>query len=146
VGGRPRGAPLQSRFVILIDSSAWIEFLRDTGSTACLRVDELLGTDIAVCEPVWMEILAGARDDRHLADLRKLLARATLLATESIDFEEAAGLYRICRRQGETPRKMIDCLIAAIAIRSNVPVLHADEDFEVLARYTVLMTDRGRRP
>jgi predicted nucleic acid-binding protein len=64
-----------------------------------------------------------------------------LLATESVDFEEAAALNRICCRQGETPRKLIDCLIAAIAIRSNVPILHADTDFEVLARHTALSTD-----
>jgi predicted nucleic acid-binding protein len=126
--------------VILIDSSAWIEFLRDTGSPTCLRVDELLGTDIAVCEPVRMEILAGARDDPQLSDLRRLLARATLLATESIDYEEAAALYRSCRRQGETPRKLIDCLIAAIAIRVSVPILHTDADFDVLSRHTALTT------
>lgn len=126
--------------MILIDSSAWIEFLRDTGSPACNRVDELLGTEIAVCDPVWMEVLAGARDDRHLTDLRGLLAGGTLLATESVDYEEAAALYRICRRRGETPRKLIDCLIAAIAIRSDVPILHADSDFEVLARHTALRT------
>ena len=141
MGGQSRGAPLQPNFVILIDSSAWIEFLRDTGSPTCLRVDELLGTDTAVCEPVWMEILAGARDDRHLTDLRRLLARATLLPTESIDYEEAAALYRSCRRQGETPRRLIDCLIAAIAIRSHLPILHADADFEVLSRNTALTTD-----
>jgi len=126
--------------VILIDSSAWIEFLRDTGSPTCLRVDALLGTDIAVCEPVRMEVLAGARDDRHLSDLRRLLARATVLATEPADFEGAASLYRTCRRQGETPRTLVDCLIAAIAVRSEVPVLHADADFEVLARHTALTT------
>ena len=126
--------------MILIDSSAWIEFLRDTGSTACNRVEELIGTEIAVCDPVWMEVLAGARDDRHLTDLRGLLAGGTLLATESVDYEEAAALYRICRRRGETPRKLIDCLIAAIAIRSDVPILHADSDFEVLARHTALRT------
>jgi len=126
--------------VILIDSSAWIEFLRNTGSPTCLRVDDLLATDIAVCEPVRMEILAGARDDRHLSGLRRLLGRATLLRTESAAFEEAAALYRSCRRQGETPRKLIDCLIAAIAIASNVPVLHSDEDFEVLARHSELVT------
>jgi predicted nucleic acid-binding protein len=124
--------------VILVDSSAWIEFLRDTGSPACLRVDELLGADIAICEPVWMEILAGARDDRHLSDLRRLLATAALLSTEPVDFEEAAALYRVCRRSGETPRKLIDCLIAAIAIRVGASVLHADADFDVLARHTDL--------
>ena len=126
--------------MILIDSSTWIEFLRDTGTPTCLRVDELLGTATAICEPVWMEILAGAGDDRHLSDLRSLLARATLLATELVDHEEAAALLRSCRRQGETPRKLIDCLIAAIAIRSNVPILHADADFEVLSRHTALTT------
>lgn len=126
--------------MILVDSSAWIEFLRDTGSPTCLRVDELLAADIAVCEPVRMEILSGARDDRHLSDLRRLLGRATLLSTESADYEEAAALYRNCRRQGETPRKLIDCLIAAIAIASSVAVLHSDLDFDVLARHTGLVT------
>jgi len=126
--------------VILIDSSAWIEFLRDTGSPVCNKVDELLGGDIAVCEPVWMEVLAGARDDRHLSDLRRLLAGATMVATESVDYEESAALYRMCRRSGETPRKLIDCLIAAVALRADVAVLHLDSDFDVLSRHTTLRT------
>ena len=126
--------------MILIDTSAWIEFLRDTGSDVCVRVDKLLGTDIATCDPVRMEVLAGARDEHHLSDLRRLLAGATLLSTQPADYEAAATLYRSCRRNGETVRKLIDCLIAAVAIRSNVPILHSDVDFEVLARHTALET------
>jgi predicted nucleic acid-binding protein len=61
-------------------------------------------------------VLAGARDERHLSDLRGLLARATLLRTEAIDYEEAAALCRVRRRRGETVRKLIDCLIANIAV------------------------------
>ncbi|HEY5091649.1 MAG TPA: PIN domain nuclease [Acidimicrobiales bacterium] len=128
--------------MILIDTSAWIEFLRDTGSSVCLRVDELMGDDIAICEPVRMEILAGARDDKQLNDLRRLLARATLLKTEPIDHEEAASLYRVCRRGGETVRALIDCLIATIAIRSDVPILHNDADFEAIGRHTALQISR----
>ena len=124
--------------MILIDTSAWIEFLRDTRSLVCQRVGDLIGAEIAVCEPVRMEILAGDRDDKHLNDLRKLMARGTLLVTESIDYEEAASLYRVCRRGGETARKSIGCLIASIAIRHDIPVLHNDADFEVLARHTAL--------
>jgi predicted nucleic acid-binding protein len=130
--------------VTLIDSSAWVEFLRDTGSLVCNRVDTLLGEETATCEPVWMEILAGARDERHLSELRRLLAGTAMLTTTSIDYEEAAALYRICRRNGETPRRLIDCLIAAIAIRSDVEVLHLDTDFDVLARHTSLRIDSGR--
>ena len=67
--------------MILIDSSAWIEFLGDTGSPVCNRVDELLGGDVAICDPIRMEVLAGARSDEHLAALRGLLARASLVPT-----------------------------------------------------------------
>jgi predicted nucleic acid-binding protein len=126
--------------LILVDTSAWVEFLRDTGSAVCARVDELLDGEIATCEPVRMELLAGARDEAHLSQLRRLLARASLIPTEAVDFEDAAALYRTCRRQGETVRRLVDCLIAAIAIRADVVVLHADADFDVLARHTELRT------
>jgi predicted nucleic acid-binding protein len=127
--------------VIVIDTSAWIEFLRDTGSPACIRVDQLLGDDIATCDPIRMEVLAGARDERHLVDLRRLLARASVIPTEPTDYEEAAALYRICRRNGETVRKLIDCLIASVTVRAGLSILHADADFEVLARHTDLRSE-----
>jgi predicted nucleic acid-binding protein len=127
--------------VILIDTSAWVEFLRDTGSAVCDRVDTLLDGDIATCHPIRMEVLAGARDEQHLADLRGLLARASLIPTEPADYEQAAALYRACRRRGDTVRKLIDCLIGATAIRTSTPVLHSDNDFEVLARHTPLPLD-----
>jgi predicted nucleic acid-binding protein len=127
--------------MILVDTSAWVEFLRDTGSPACERVDELLAGDVATCHPIRMEVLAGARDEAQLRALRGLLARATILATEPSHYEEAAALYRTDRRRGETVRRLIDCLIAAHAIKAGVPVLHADADFDVLARHTDLQVD-----
>ena len=89
-----------------------------------------------------MELLAGARHEQHLRDLRGLLARASLVPTEPADYEEAAVLYRACRGGGETVRKLIDCLIAATAMRTSIPILHSDRDFEVLARYTPLQIER----
>ena len=124
--------------MILVDTSAWIEFLRDTGSTVCGRVDAALGGDIAICDAIRMEVLAGARDGRHLDSLRRLLARASVLPTEPVHYEEAAALFRRCRRRGDTVRRLIDCLIAAVAIRADIPVLHCDGDFDVLARHTEL--------
>jgi predicted nucleic acid-binding protein len=127
--------------LILVDTSAWVEFLRDTGSSVCQRVDDLLDGEMATCHPIRMEILAGARDEQHLNDLRRLLARASLLPTRATDYEQAAALFRICRRGGETVRKLIDCLIAATAIRLGAIVLHADSDFDVLARHAGLQID-----
>lgn len=126
--------------MILIDTSAWIEFLRDTGSPVCRKVDALLGSEIAVCDPVRMEVLAGARGPGHLTALRGLLARGVTLPTTSADYETAAALYRICRQRGGTVRKFIDCLIAAVAIASDCPILHSDTDFETLAKHTALRT------
>jgi len=130
--------------LILVDTSAWVEFLRDTGSVVCVRVDELLDQRIATCDPIRMEILAGARDDSHLKDLCRLLARAAALAVEPADYETAAALYRRCRSRGETVRRSIDCLIAAVAIRIDLPLLHADNHFDVLARHTALRLDQPR--
>jgi predicted nucleic acid-binding protein len=124
--------------MVLVDTSAWIEFLRDTGSRTCERVDRLLAADVATCDPVRMEVLAGARGEDHLVALRRMLARAASIPTETTDWEDAAALFRACRRRGETVRRLVDCLIAAIAIRGDVPILHADADFEVLARHTRL--------
>jgi predicted nucleic acid-binding protein len=88
-----------------------------------------------------MEVLAGARDEAQLDQLRGLLARASVLQTGATGYERAALLYRACRAAGETPRTLIDCLIAAVAIREDVTVLHAAVDFDVLARHTALRVE-----
>ena len=124
--------------MILIDTSAWIEFLRNTGSKPCEQVDQALAREVATCDAVRMELLAGARDEYHLLSLRRLLARATIIQTRPADYDEAAALYRRCRVHGETVRKLIDCLIASVAIRAGASILHNDKDFDVLARHTGL--------
>jgi predicted nucleic acid-binding protein len=61
-----------------------------------------------------------------------------------VDYEAAAELYQACRRRGATVRELIDCLIAAVAIREPAAVLHNDRDFETLARHTRLRVERCR--
>ncbi|MEA3078216.1 MAG: hypothetical protein QOF60_3124 [Actinomycetota bacterium] len=124
--------------MILLDTSAWVEFLRATGSPVCERVDGLLAGDVFTCHPVRMEVLAGGRDETHVHNLRRLLGRAVVLPTATTDYDDAAALYRTCRRNGETVRRTLDCLIAAVAIKAKVPVLHLDRDFDTLARHTPL--------
>jgi len=122
--------------VILVDTSARIEFLRDTGSEVCVAVDRLLDADLAICDAVSMEVLAGARNERHLIQLRGLLARATMLPTTPADYDAAASMYRTCRACGETVPRLVNCLIGAVAVRAGAEILHADVDFSALARHT----------
>ncbi len=131
--------------LILVDTSAWVEYLRGTDSPAHVATrTALLGDALATCDAVRMELLAGARSERHARDLNSLLARAVSLDTAATDYEFAASIYRQCRRGGETPRSLIDCLIAAVAIRTGTPVLHTDRDFDMIARHSPLGTVANR--
>ncbi|HEY2334274.1 MAG TPA: PIN domain nuclease [Solirubrobacterales bacterium] len=127
--------------MILVDSSAWVEFLCATGSPAHLRLRSALQkqTELASTDVIVMEILAGARDEADRDRLRRLLYGLEFLAVDGPDdYERAADLYRLCRSGGETPRKLTDCLIAAVAIRSDAELLCADADFLAIARHAPL--------
>jgi predicted nucleic acid-binding protein len=122
--------------VILVDTSAWVEFDRATGSSIDTRLTELIATtdDVAVSEPVIMEILAGARDDRRARDLRRLMDRFPLMRFDAaVDFDGATRIYRTCRGSGVTPRGMVDCMIAAVALRHGASLLAADSDLDRVA-------------
>ena len=125
----------------LLDTSAWVEYLRATGSTEHHRVRSLISSNhpLHTTEVVVMEVLAGARDEAHGSSLRRLLLRCDFVPIEGLgDYEQAATIYRACRRVGETIRALNDCLIAAVAIRSGLDLLHADRDFDAIARHTPL--------
>ncbi len=127
--------------MILIDSSAWVEYLRATGSPVHLALRDALeqGRELASTDVVTMEILAGARDHADRDRLRRLLQSCTQLPVDGpTDYERAADVYRACRSHGETPRKLTDCLTAAVAIRNDAELLHADNDFPAIARHTPL--------
>ena len=122
----------------LIDTSAWIEYLRKTGSDTNVEMRNVLTRRHHICDAVTMEILSGARDDANAQSLKKLLSRATVIETKPIDYQNAASIYRACRQVGITVRTQIDCLIAAIAIRTGTPILHQDSDFTAIAQITKL--------
>jgi predicted nucleic acid-binding protein len=134
--------------VILIDTSAWIEYFRATGATAAVEVRRLLTEQpdqVAMCEPVAMEILCGATNDNARAKLERLVnALPTLAVDDAIDFRAAADIYRAARQTGAAIRSINDCLIAAVAIRRGATMVHRDADFEVIARITSLDADSLR--
>ena len=122
--------------MILADTSAWVEYDRATGSTVDRRLSALIDADdqVAVTEPVVMEVLAGARDGERETQLRRLLQRFDLLGFDvAADFDGAARIYRRCRATGVTPRGMVDCMIAAVASRSGATLLAHDAEMDRVA-------------
>jgi hypothetical protein len=135
--------------MIVADTSAWVEFDRATRSRVDRRLTRLIrtGGPLATTEPVMMEVLAGARDDVREGELRRLLRRFVLLRFDAVsDFEGAARTYRLCRQAGVTPRGLVDCMIASVAMRHGASVLAHDADFARMAQVVALELDPASLP
>ena len=128
--------------MILVDTSACVEYDRATGSAIDQKLTELIragGGELAVTEPVLMEVLAGAADEHGSSRLRRLLTSFQWVPVDTVaDFEGAAKIYRSCRAAGISPRALIDCLVANVAVRTGHPVLAADPDFASIAQVVPL--------
>lgn len=132
--------------MILVDTSAWVEYDRATRSAVDQRLTELIsdGGPLAVTEPVIMEVVAGARNDRRKSDLRRLLLRFDLLGVDvAADFDAAARIYPTCRHAGITPRGMLDCIIISVARRHGATMLARDADMNRVADVIGLPMDRA---
>ena len=121
--------------MLAADTSAWVEYLRRTGSPAHLALrDAIAREEVVLPEPVKAELLTGARSTAELRALRRMLeALPVALVYPRDDFDAAVDLYQRCRAVGVTPRGLIDCLIAALALRDDHELLHADRDLGAIA-------------
>jgi hypothetical protein len=89
-------------------------------------------------------VLAGAGGEESAHRLRRLLTSFEWIpADAAADLEGAARIYRVCRSRGFNPRRLVDCVIASIAMRTGAAILAADRDFERMAEVVPLDIDRA---
>jgi predicted nucleic acid-binding protein len=120
---------------MLVDTSAWIELLRATGSATDLRLTAALrdAEAIAVTGVVFQEVLQGCRDAWQVTAARALLTGLSMAEpVYPASYDHAATLYRRCRAAGRTVRGTVDCLVAAVALEHGLPLLACDRDFATL--------------
>lgn len=125
----------------LFDTSVWIDFFKAKTSPQTNLLEEHLKNDlpICICPPIIQEILQGVKNDYQFEQLKDQLLALNMLEYNVLQLSlSAAQLYRACRQQGLTVRKSLDCLIAAYAIRANVPLVHQDTDFDLIGRLGTL--------
>lgn len=127
--------------MVLVDTSVWIRWLRN-GSRTGFGPDQMLS--VAICPPILQELMQGFDDLPAHSRLRtQLLSIPRLTDPVPVDaYISAADIARQARRKGYTIRSSVDCLIAAIAILNQVPVMHVDQDFDVIACFTPLIVVR----
>jgi predicted nucleic acid-binding protein len=119
--------------MILIDTSAWIEFFRGRDPFAA-AVDEALDSgEAAICGPIEMELRRGLADERERNTVLPLLEACHVLGQPAQLWTDAGDLGFLLRRRGITP-KSIDLLIAAYALSHSAALLTRDKDFMVMQR------------
>ncbi len=116
--------------VKLVDTSAWIEYLRPGLSEIGERVEALvLGDDAAWCDMVLLELWNGARGQAQKRTLEDLRATAHHLETTDEVWKLACRLATRCRDQGKTfPRA--DILVTACALHHGIELEHKDTHFD----------------
>jgi predicted nucleic acid-binding protein len=128
---------------ILVDTSAWIDFLNGHPSLEALAVSTSLGSsaEICCCGLVVSEVMQGLRNDRGIVRVVELFDELTFLEPDGIDtYKRAAEFYRLLRQRGQTVRSTVDCLIAVIAEEQGCTILARDRDLETIVGSGLLRT------
>ena len=138
--------------MILLDTSVLsLAFRRQRGVEAeptVVRVlRQMVLEDIPLTVPgiVLQELLSGVRSTGQFSRLERLVEGFPILLAERAHHVAAARIFNVCRRKGISP-SAIDCLIAALAISSEAPLLTVDEDFQKMASHCHLRLLEIREP
>ncbi len=125
---------------LLVDSSVWIDLLKDYATVQSLFLEENLDEfEIVTCPAIIQEILQGISSNQEFSQIKTYFDNITRLNDDPYNMAlKAALLYRNLRKAGKTIRKPNDCLIAAYAIENIIPLLHSDKDFDFIAESSEL--------
>ena len=122
----------------LIDTTVLILAQRDEHVRTWLRT-ALITNDVALCDQVVLEYLRGARNRHELEELEMTLDAFPMLRIQPADWDRARTVYRELAAVTGGYRQSVpiaDALIAAVAERNALTVIHYDEDFERVATVT----------
>lgn len=120
---------------VLVDTSAWIEFLNGASSPHADAVEELLRGDDepCTCGIVVAEVFQGLRKDATRAAIERSFRDMEFLEPGGFDvYLRAAEVHRKLRARGITIRSTIDCLVAVIAEQAGCALLARDRDLDAL--------------
>jgi len=131
--------------MILVDSSVWIDFFRDTPTPQAEWLDHNLSTHkLLVGDLILAEVLRGFSDDRGFDEAHRLLGRLSvvMLGGEAIAVQSARNFRRL-RSLGVTIRGTVDVIIATRCIADGLTLLHSDRDFEPFEAHLGLQVVKG---
>ena len=121
--------------MVIVDTSAWIEYLSDGHQDTVLKVDRALSQRlVGIGDLIYCELMQGVDDPREYARVSGLLQ--SLPHYELVGFtmaKKSAENYRMLRTRGLTIRKTIDVLIGTFCAEHGHELIHHDRDFDLMA-------------
>ena len=128
--------------MVIVDTSAWIEYLRGGLPRIVKKVDLCLEQDlVGIGDLVYCEVMQGIRSPRERGEVSTLLL--SLPQFDMVGFsmaEKSAANYRLLRSKGVTVRKTIDVLIGTFCAENGLQLIHHDSDFTLMAKHIGLDT------
>lgn len=119
---------------MLLDTSV-LTRLRDSRVRA--RVEALaLAREAHICAITSLEVGSSARNAAEFDGLLAQLRHLELVSILPGDFDTALLTQRSLAERGHRGRKIPDLLIAAVALRHGLAVLHYDRDFDLITECT----------
>lgn len=123
--------------MVIVDTSAWIEFLRGGAPEVVEKVDRCLDQDlIGIGDLIYCEVMQGIRSPRERNRVSSLLL--SLPRFDMVGFaiaEKSAANYRRLRSKGVSVRKTIDVLIGTFCAAHRLQLIHNDSDFDRMAAH-----------
>jgi predicted nucleic acid-binding protein len=118
--------------VILVDSSVWIDYLRNADTRETEELERLFGRErLVIGDVILTEVLQGCTGERRFDQTLELLSDLDLIEIGGREVAiEAARNFRRLRAKGITVRKTIDTLIATRCILDELKLLYSDRDFD----------------
>lgn len=127
--------PSSKSQAVLVDTSAWIEFLRPKAVISeAMRdaVQTCLESGAArICGVVIAELLQGAKGSKEIDQLRRIFDMVPNLPMQETDWRAAGLKLQQLKSQGKSA-PITDAVIAAIAERNRLSVLTLDKHFDLL--------------
>lgn len=118
---------------VLVDTCAWIDFLRYQEGELGNQVAALIeNNQVAITGVIITELLQGVKTEKQQQQINLLINSVTSFSTQEFDWVNAGLLLQGLRSRGIT-LPLTDALIAVIAQRYQAKVLTIDKHFQHLA-------------
>ncbi len=123
--------------MVIVDTSAWIEYFRNGITSVVKTVDYCLERDlVGIGDLVYCEVIQGIRSNRDRGQVSSLLLSLPHYNMAGFEIaEKAAQNYRLLRSKGFTVRKTIDVIIGTFCAENGFEIVHNDRDLKLMARH-----------